>query len=389
MFEYVIIGGGIAGLYAYDKLLEQGYRNIILLEANNYVGGRIGIDMWYGARLSIGAGIGRKNKDILLQRLCKKHGIELKEFEVNKDVSEDMMTETELRNTVAILKREYNERYHKELTFRQYGMEVLGAAQYQKFIKTYEYTDMEKADTYETLNYYGFDDGYNGWTGLSVPWDELLDKMAQGKRIKLNEAVIKITCQETNILEVETERHIYKTAKVVIATTVDTVRALLGRRQIYRQVEGQPFMRIYGKFGRETAELMHSLVPRSKIVGNQIKRIIPMSEDVYMIVYSDNASATYMEKHVTGNDKESREFLSEKLRRGLLTQEPLPLTAIKKYYWHIGTHYMRPFMEGENYTTWIKEAQNPTCNIFVVGEAFSRNQGWVEGALESVEAVFG
>lgn len=387
MFEYVIIGGGIAGLYAYDKLLEQGYRNIILLEANNYVGGRMGIDVWYGARLAIGAGIGRKNKDILLQQLCKKYDIELKEFEVNKDVSKGMMTETELRNTVAILKREYNERRHKELTFRQYGMEVLGAAQYQKFIKTYEYTDMEKADTYETLNHYGFDDGYSGWTGLSVPWDELLDKMVQGKRIKLNEHVNKVYDVD-NILEVETEQRIFKTAKVVIATTVDVVRSLLGRRQLYRQVEGQPFMRIYGKFGHESAEIMHSLVPQSKIVGNQIKRIIPMSEDVYMIVYCDNASARYMENHVAGNDKESREFLSDKLRQGLLTQEPLQLTAIKKYYWHIGTHYMRPFMEGETYTTWIKDAQRPTCNIYVVGEAFSRNQGWVEGALESVEAVF-
>ena len=104
MFDYVIIGGGIAGLYAYEKLEERGHKNIILLEANNYVGGRMGIDTWYEARLPIGAGIGRKTKDKLLQKLCKKHGIEMNEFEVNKDVlGDNLMQETELRETIRLL----------------------------------------------------------------------------------------------------------------------------------------------------------------------------------------------------------------------------------------------------------------------------------------------
>jgi monoamine oxidase len=110
-----------------------------------------------------------------------------------------------------------------------------------------------------------------------------------------------------------------------------------------------------------------------------------MTEDVYMIAYSDNSNANYINNHVTGNDKESREFLSGLLEKGLDASCELPLTAIKRYYWPIGTHYMRPFMEGETYESWIRLAQHPAPNIVVVGEAFSRNQGWVEGALESVE----
>ena len=37
--------------------------------------------------------------------------------------------------------------------------------------------------------------------------------------------------------------------------------------------------------------------------------------------------------------------------------------------------------------TFIDLAQHPDKNILVVGEAVSRNQGWAEGALESVKAV--
>jgi monoamine oxidase len=36
----------------------------------------------------------------------------------------------------------------------------------------------------------------------------------------------------------------------------------------------------------------------------------------------------------------------------------------------------------------IRIAQRPEKDILVIGEAVSRNQGWTEGALESVEAIF-
>jgi len=35
----------------------------------------------------------------------------------------------------------------------------------------------------------------------------------------------------------------------------------------------------------------------------------------------------------------------------------------------------------------LEIAQNPIENLFVVGEGLSRNQGWCEGAVESVEKI--
>jgi len=68
----------------------------------------------------------------------------------------------------------------------------------------------------------------------------------------------------------------------------------------------------------------------------------------------------------------------------------LELIAIKSYFWEIGTHYYSP-LDRTRFKTrnqFIKEAQNPAENILVVGEMVSRNQGWTEGALESVEKAF-
>jgi monoamine oxidase len=92
---------------------------------------------------------------------------------------------------------------------------------------------------------------------------------------------------------------------------------------------------------------------------------------------------------VQGNDPESREWLCRKLEQALgLPLDILKMTAIKKYYWHEGTHYYIPFAGNNTYETWITKAKNPEAGIYVVGEMISRDQGWVEGAIQSVENVF-
>jgi hypothetical protein len=114
-----------------------------------------------------------------------------------------------------------------------------------------------------------------------------------------------------------------------------------------------------------------------------------METGVFMIVYSDNANANYMESHVSGNNVESREWLCRKLEQALhLPEESLRLTSIKKYYWNQGTHYYKPFVGETRYESWIKMAQSPEPGIHVVGEMVSRHQGWVEGALESVDCLW-
>ena len=67
----------------------------------------------------------------------------------------------------------------------------------------------------------------------------------------------------------------------------------------------------------------------------------------------------------------------------------LHIIAIKDFFWKIGTHYYKP-LNKELYSSreqFMYKAQHPEQGILVVGECVSRNQGWSEGALESVKAV--
>lgn len=389
VYDYIIIGAGIAGLYAYERL-KAGTNKILVLEASNKVGGRMGQDVFYNTLVSIGAGIGRKSKDKLLQKLLKKHDIKTSEFPVHKRWL-TVLQEREARDIITKLKHEYHPSQDAGSTFRDYATRILGQPLYNKFMKHYEYTDMQHADAYETLFHYGLEDNFNGWTGISIPWNKLLEKMTPPKsNIVYNHRVEKLERIVNSVWLIDGK---YMCKNVVIATTVSTLKKLLPmHRNIYRQIESQPFMRIYGKFGKESAEIMAKATQQtSVIVNNQVKRIIPINLEsgIYMVVYSDNSNAEYMKNHVQGNDSKSREWLCRKLEQALgLPFDTLKMTAIKKYYWHEGTHYYIPFAGNNTYETWITKAKNPEVGIYVVGEMISRDQGWVEGALQSVENVF-
>ena len=114
-----------------------------------------------------------------------------------------------------------------------------------------------------------------------------------------------------------------------------------------------------------------------------------------MIAYTDNKHATGLTtKGTLENTRENREMYSKWVSDALgipaaaAATASLNIIAITDYYWSVGTHYYAPL--GDEFKTrgeFIRKAQHPMKGMVVVGEMVSRNQGWVEGALESVDAV--
>ena len=90
------------------------------------------------------------------------------------------------------------------------------------------------------------------------------------------------------------------------------------------------------------------------------------------------------------NTSTNRDILCSLIEKSLgIPKNTLKLITIKDYYWPIGTHYYTP-LNKQKYGSrekFIQEAQNPEPGILVVGEVVSENQGWTEGALESVQKV--
>ena len=324
-------------------------------------------------------------------------------FETEHKYSGLIQPPCDVKATFALLKRRYESEKVAKIhttttTFKQYATAILGEAAYEQFILCAGYSDYEKADVYDTLYHYNFDDNYNKWVGFSVPWKPLVDKIVHSlghKRIVNNTEVTKIHIMaDDDIFEVVTKRsgskHKYYCEKIVIATDIDSLtelmRTVLPHTSLYKQIQGQPFLRLYAKFSRESVPHIKEKVQGVTVVAGPMQKIIPMNPDkgVYMIVYSDNKDADFFKKYFS-NTRFNRDALNHIFETSLGLEGKLRIESIKDFYWKNGTHYYKPLApEFKNRQEFIRTAQHPFRNVLVVGEMISIHQGWVEGALESV-----
>ena len=180
-YDVIIVGSGMAGLYAavqVRKLCPD--LTCIVIERNQLFGGKAYEHRFENTDVVTGAGIGRKNKDKLLLKLMREFQIPIHFFETEHKYSDLIHPPCDVKSTFALLKRTYESENHTNkirTTFKAYATAVLGEASYEHFILCAGYSDYEQADAHDTLYHYNFDDNYNKWTGFSVPWKALVDKM--------------------------------------------------------------------------------------------------------------------------------------------------------------------------------------------------------------------
>ena len=398
-YDIIIIGSGMSGLYsAYNIKNTSPTTSFLILEKykKNWIGGRTSNEQFYGTEIVTGAGIGRKSKDKLLYKLLTDLDFRTYEYLIKPHYSK-LMTVVDIKKIMNYLRKEYKQYKNQNMTFRDFAINILGETKYKNFITSAGYTDYENEDVFETLYYYGMEDNACCWKAFHVPWHKMVLKLYHligEKHFKFSSNVIsinKVQQSPCNFL-INIENGIqYICNRVIIGSTIDTIRKLLPQYSIYNDIEGQPFLRLYAKFSQKSIPIMKQYVKGFTFVPGPLQRIIPMDEDngVYMIAYNDNNNTNALKKYLK-NTAENRELYEIILEHSLgIPENSLHIIALKDYYWPIGTHYYKPLNKElyVNREEFIEKAQHPENGILVVGEAVSRNQGWTEGALESVKAV--
>jgi len=99
--------------------------------------------------------------------------------------------------------------------------------------------------------------------------------------------------------------------------------------------------------------------------------MIPINNNIIMSAYCDNSNAKKSKKLLENiNNKELTEIINNYISTSLVKDK-----VIK--YWDVGTHYYKP---SYNYK------KNYYCedNFSIVGEVIGYEQGWMEGAIHSV-----
>lgn len=371
MYDYIIIGGGPAGLYCAWKLEQKSQDNIMIVEKNSYLGGRTRVEDFHSVKVNTGAGVGRWKKDSILKSLT--HKVSPKMYQWKSKICYDHFEPVSCVTLVNQLKNRYTRKQLNKLrhhfNFRTFFLKHYPMSIYKRFCLSNGYTDFQKADIIDTMDDYGFDDNVPGTPLFKVPWNDLikyLQSQLKHTQISLNKNIIKYTTKDGIWILTDDMGRTYQCKKLVIAGFV----APCLPKDVKQQIGINTFMRIY-------AYAKHGFDPKNCMIyrKDELQKTIPMTEKVQMICYNDNRNS-----EIVYNEKNKKKALEKMMGQ--------TFEDYKEYYWKAGTHYYKPLSgTWRTRNEFLKYAQHPKPSLFVVGEMVSRNQGWTEGAFESVEKI--
>lgn len=376
VLDYLIVGGGPAGLYCAKRIEEESAArpNIRLIERNRVLGGRTRMESFHSKLVNTGAGVGRTKKDKILKDLVSQIVPSIPSFSAN--ICHDFADPVNTLDVIAELKTKKKDisRYRHTKTFKQFFLSHFSFSFYRRFCLSNGYTDFENADIVDTLYNYGFEDNVSGAMFFRVPWNKLIRSLKSclhHTKISVGREMVSYTfdkeegtwCVRVRSTSSFKEEILY-TRRLVFAGFLEKK---ISRKYFRNQIGTHPFLRAY------TYTKAYSTFPKecSMIFRPDIfQKTLPISRHIQMISYSDNEHAIA-----------SRKYFKD------LEEKDADCTT-RHFFWEAGTHYYRPLdKQWKTRDDFIRHAQNPVQGLFVVGEIVSNNQGWTEGAFESVDAI--
>jgi Flavin containing amine oxidoreductase len=413
IYDMIIVGGGLSGLYAAYRYHQKHPKSkILLLESLDRLGGRIYTyeDTTYG---KIEAGAARfltQHKHVI--QLIHEFGLEASIGHIPPDIGYEPVTPTniphtpkDIRNLSKIILKHADKTPQKVLqnqVFMDFVKKVLPPIEAQLYYDSFGYsselTFMNAYDTVQLIkNHFMSRRFLNLKGGLNQIIDRLVAKLRTYKNIE-----IKIKYPVTDIQYDNQTQFFHITAnqsqfqsRICICTfnkeTAEHFPILRPIQPYLKYIKNLPLCRIYSQFSPNPETNEPWFKGRHKFTtNNPLRMVIPMNADrgTVMISYSDNHYATtwyklYKTKGIDAVNKKLHKLIQESVPN---TSIPPP-THTKIFYWD---HAVAYYAKGFDSSTMLDKIRQPYPNIplYLCGENYSeKNNQWMEGALDTVPSL--
>jgi len=403
IYDLTVVGGGISGLYAIYKYLKTTQKNtkILLLEQSSRLGGRI-YTIKNKSQLYESGGARFSNQHHLLMELIKEFKLDDKLFPLNSEKVQILTNnpnkqtkitdqlDTTLEKIIRLIKKnKLSDEYLLSKTFYDVVHEI-SPNLCKQFVSMYPYYSEVfvmnardalislKRDFTSDIQYYVLQGGL----------EQVVKKLVN--YIKKYDVDIHLESSLSNIYKSESESEFeletqdlkkYKTKQLILAIPPKNLLQIPFIKEhrlksLINLVTQQPLFRIYAKYKK-------SWIPHHIITDSLLNYIIPYNNNgLIMISYTDGPKTQEWYNYYLESEDKLIEVLHNKLKEILPNLEIPELEWIDvKAYWDIGCHYWKPRKTYIDPNQLENKIRNPMENMWIIGEAFSNYQAWVEGAL--------
>jgi len=403
IYDIVIIGGGISGLYNYIKLIEKD-KKILLLEKNNYYGGRIFQmnDNIESKKYSFPAGAARFNKNHThVVELLKEFN--LLDFRKDKPISANMKFIDSKNNFISSLQREngfyyinkvilnskkFSESYLRTLNFKELSNLILTKEEIGYMLIASGYSgQLKKMNAYDAIKLFTYDIHpkllyYNGKFDILI---ERMVKYLKNKKanIHLNSEAKHITFNKNKgLYKIEYNNKIVHGEKIIYCLPKEALLKMNILTPIHcildKSISCKSLCRTYAIFRKE--DIWYKNLKKKIITNNPLRYIIPLggNNELIMISYTDDIYTNYW-KNIQNNQIKLKETIVKLVKNtyDININEPIKVYVC---YWECGVAYWNKNIDSNKVSNFLL---NPLPNIYICGENYSINQSWVNGALDS------
>jgi hypothetical protein len=378
-YDVVIIGGGIAGLYA-NYLLTKKKHKCIVLEKNSTVSGRVREHEFHGAMLKCGAGIiVPENK--LVVKLLKKLGMKV-EFSP-AGIKDLVVPAFDMGEAVKKVKKVYKTMTKKDLltlTAREILYKYFERDFADNFILHSEFEDYLDGSFEYLMKYYPISDLDNKpFESMGGQWTELVDKLSL-PNVKTDYEVSTIE-KKGNTFWVNGDIQAKQVIFAVTITALENIKCVgFKLPKISDYVVSTPFSRVYAYY-KDGYTMKDGYVN----VGGMVDKVIKINKNIVMASYADGPKAVFWGgvKKLPLDDQ--KKILEEKLADvGFTFGKP---DDIFTAFWTDGDHVIRPYGKYKTIDNLLDKLSKPCKGVYIIGEMLSKRPGYVEGALLSVERM--